>query len=133
MRHLLASAAIALALPLSTTTAEAFVAVNGLRVEPTGANSFYVPLIGLTADQAFWCAAGDYVKRSLGLPGKTPIYRLSPPPRKAGKGIEFSLRPEGAAEKTGVTIFGNSGPKNSVSATIAWNLCDFFVPSFGGF
>ncbi len=113
--------------------ASAFVALNGLRVEPTGANSFYVPLSTLTADQAFWCAAGDFVKRGLGMPGKTPIYRLSPPPRKQGKGIEFSLDPAGAAEKTGVSIFGNSGPKNSVSATIAYNLCDSFFPRFDGF
>jgi hypothetical protein len=131
MRFVLACSVVA---GLSAASpASAFVALNGLRVEPTGANSFYVPLSTLTADQAFWCAAGDFVKRGLGMPGKTPIYRLSPPPRKQGKGIEFSLDPAGAADKTGVSIFGNSGPKNSVSATIAYNLCESFFPRFDGF
>lgn len=126
------AAALGLAIALASP-ASAFTAINGLPVQKTGPNSFAVPLINLSADQAFWCAAGDYVKRGLGLPGRTPIFRLSPPPRKQGQGIEFSLSPEGAAEKTGVTIFSNSGPKNSVSATIAYNLCESFIPSFGGF
>ncbi len=125
---ILASGLAALAAP-----AAAFTSINGLPVRPTGASSFYVPLVSLTSDQAFWCAAGDYVKRGLGLPGRTPIYRLSPPPRKRGQGIEFSLDPAGAAEKTGVTIFSNSGPKNSVSATIAYGLCGSAFPVFGGF
>jgi len=124
---------LAACLTSAATSASAFLAINGLRVEPTGANSFYVPLSTLTADQAFWCAAGDFVKRGLGLPNKTPIYRLTPPPRQRGKGIEFSLDPAGASEKTGVSIFGNSGPKNSVSATIAYNLCESFVPQLNGF
>ncbi len=50
--------------------ASAFIAINGLPVQPTGGESFYVPLISLTSDQAFWCAAGDFVKRGLGLPGE---------------------------------------------------------------
>jgi hypothetical protein len=132
MRPILALALVG-GLMTAAAPASAFVAINGLRVEPTGAKSFYVPLSTLTSDHAFWCAAGDFVKHSLGLPGKTPIYRLSPPPRKRGKGIEFSLDPAGAADKTGVTIFGNSGPKNSVSATIAYGLCESVVLQFGGF
>jgi hypothetical protein len=128
--RLLVASVLASSLALTAAPASAFTSVNGLPVQPTGAQSFYVPLIGQTADQAFWCAAGDFVQRGLGLPGRTPIYRLSPPPRKAGKGIEFSLSSAGAAEKTGVTIFGNSGPKNSVSATIAYNLCASLIPIF---
>jgi hypothetical protein len=128
LRSLILATSLAAASPAS-----AFIAINGLPVQPTGGESFYVPLVSLTSDQAFWCAAGDFVKRGLGLPGRTPIYRLSPPPRKAGKGIEFSLNPAGAAAKTGVTIFSNSGPKNSVSASIAYQLCESFVFPFREF
>ncbi len=133
MRHFFAAAVFVLGSSLSAVPAAAFVAINGLRVEQTGPDSFYVPFGLLSADTAFWCAAGDYVKRGLGLPGRTPIYRMTEPPRKARSGLAFSLNPEGAATRTGVTIFGNSGPKNSVSATIAWNLCESRIPSMPGF
>lgn len=58
----------------------------------------------------FWCAAGRYVTSKLGLPASTRLFRMSPPPRKAGKGVAFTLDPAKSAGDTGVTTFG--GPQD---------------------
>ncbi|PZQ99158.1 MAG: hypothetical protein DI533_00145 [Cereibacter sphaeroides] len=131
MRHLAFAAAALVALSAMPASAS-YMAINGIQVFPEkGGRTFDVPLQSRTTDQSFWCAAGDYVLVGLRLPGKTPIYRIGEPPRKAGGGMRFSLDPAGAASKTGVTIFSNSGPKNSVSASIARNLCGDDFPFFG--
>ena len=78
------------------TPASAFVASNGLIVERQGESTFTVPFRGLSGDSDFWCAAGDYVIRDLGLSSSTRIYRLNSPPRRSGQGITFSLSSEGA-------------------------------------
>ncbi|OYW51945.1 MAG: hypothetical protein B7Z31_13190 [Rhodobacterales bacterium 12-65-15] len=44
----------------------------------------------------------------LGLPGDTRIYRMSPPPRKAGEGIAFTLDPAKSAGDTGISTFGGA-------------------------
>jgi hypothetical protein len=114
MRPALAALAVlALAVP-----ADAYVAENRLVVEPTGPSSFTVPYRGLAGASDFWCAAGDYVIASLGLPPTTRIWRTSAPPRRSGQGISFALTPEGAAE-TGLAILGG----NSLTAAHAEALC----------
>ncbi len=110
--------ALALAAP-----AWSFVAVNGLIVQPDGEGTFNVPFMGLPGDTDFWCAAGDYVNNFLGMPGGTRIFRLSEPPRRRGQGIRFSLSPEGASAKSGLSIFSSDGPQGSVSAAMAFALC----------
>lgn len=112
----------------------AYVASNGLLVQPEGADTFNVPFMGLSGDVEFWCAVGDYVNNVMGLPGGTRIYRLSEPPRPRGQGIRFSLNPEGAASRTGLAIFSSDGPQNSVSASMAYALCPprFFIFGFRG-
>ncbi len=100
-----------------------FRAVNGMWVQPETPRKFYVGRGTRGGDDYFWCAAGDYVMRNLRLPGSTPIFRLSPPPRRAGQGVWFSLDPEGASARTGVTTLLSSGPANSVSANAAKSFC----------
>jgi hypothetical protein len=101
-----------------------FRAVNGNWVQPETPRKFYISWSGQAGDPGFWCAAGDYVIRGLRMSGNTPIFRLTPPPRRSGQGIWFSLDPEGASPRTGVTTFLNSGPPNSVSANGARSFCD---------
>lgn len=110
-----ASLLASLALP-----AQAFLATNDLIVEPASDGSFHVPYRGLNGASDFWCAAGDYVVRSLHLPSDTRIFRLSSPPRRAGQGVTFSLSPEGA-RNTGLLTFGD---RRSVSAAHARQLCE---------
>ena len=132
MRHalLVLSVAVAATCASAGTTSPTFIAINGNWVFATGPDSFDVPLRFITSDHGFWCAAGDYVTRKLRLPGRTPIFLTTPLPRRAGQGLAFSLSPEGAAPRTGVTIFGNSGPANSVSASIALGLCEPWIIPF---
>ncbi|MGO4915759.1 hypothetical protein [Pseudogemmobacter sp. W21_MBD1_M6] len=110
------AAAALMALP-----AHAFTAMNGLSVNATGPTEFTVPYSGNSDTTAFWCAAGDYVIRSLNMSRFTRIYRTSEPPRRSGQPIDFSLSPERAASKTGVIILGGDG--KSISADMAVNFC----------
>ena len=110
-----AAALLALAAP-----AQAFIAKNDLVVEARPDGSFEVPYRGLSGASDFWCAAGDYVVRHLGLPPQTRIFRLSSPPRRSGQGVTFSLSSEGA-KKTGLFLFSGG---RSISASQARALCD---------
>jgi hypothetical protein len=93
--------AIAFALP-----AEAFTAQNGMRVRPVDAQTFVVEFPSPDGETQYLCAAGDYVFRALGLSARTRIYRASPPPRKQGQGITFTLD---AARKTKMGLFTQFG------------------------
>lgn len=104
-------AALVFALP-----AEAFTAQNGMRVRPVDAQTFVVEFPSPEAETQYLCAAGDYVIRELGLPARTRIYRASPPPRKQGQGITFTLD---AARQTPMglfTRFGKDKGDESISA-----------------
>lgn len=105
------AASIALALP-----AQAFFAQNGLTVRPLSGDQFEVRYRGLSGAPHFWCSAGDYVIQKLGLPAATRIYRVSPPPRRAGEGVIFSLSPEGATSTGLVTLYGRRDSLNAISA-----------------
>lgn len=111
--------AITLALGAMPGTASAWLADNGLIVEPTGSSTFDIPFRGLSGARDFWCAAGDYVRRELHLSGTTRIYRTSSTPRRSGQGIRFSLTSEGA-KPSGLAILGG---QRGISAVHAQSLC----------
>lgn len=126
MRLLLATLCLAAAAGAAVAAVPSnwFRAQNGSWVQPETPRKFFISWRGQAGDPDFWCAAGDYVIRGLGMPGGTPIFRLSPPPRRSGQGIWFSLDPEGASARTGVGVLFPSGPPNSVSASSARGFCD---------
>lgn len=119
LSRLVATASLA---ALLAAPASAYIATNGLVVQPESGSNFNVPFRGKSADSDFWCAAGDYVSNFLRKPSNSRIFRLSEPPRRGGEGIRFSLSSEGAASRTGLAIF-SSGPSGSVSAATAFALC----------
>ena len=93
-------------LALAPQSARAWIASNGLVVTPRSPTTFEVPWRGRSSIRAFWCAAGDYVKRDLNLRGTTRIYRTSPVPRHAGQSLRFSLTPENA-QHSGLAVIGS--------------------------
>ncbi|WP_343079663.1 hypothetical protein [Ostreiculturibacter nitratireducens] len=111
--------AATLALGLAALPAEAFIAQNDMNVSPEG-GGFHVAFKAGAGVNDYWCAAGDYVIRDLGLSRSTRIWRVSPPPRRAGEGISFSLTPEGAARSTGLAVYPETG---SLPAHHAEALC----------
>ncbi|MFC2968210.1 hypothetical protein [Acidimangrovimonas pyrenivorans] len=98
-----------------------FVARNGLSVTPTGPETFHVAFGGLIGTSDFWCAAGEYVTRRLGRPIQTMVYRASPPPRRAGEGISFTLN-AADAQKTG--LISLKGETRGYAAGIAEEFCE---------
>ena len=102
------------------TPASAFIAENSLIVRSTGGGTFEVPYRGLSGPRDFWCAAGDYVIRELGLPPNTRVYRTSSPPRRAGQGMTFSLSAANA-KKTGLVLLSRG---RGVTAGHARHLCE---------
>ncbi len=112
---------LTLLLTLAAVPAQAFTASNDLRVQPTGNTAFTVPYGGNSAPSAFWCAAGDYVVQALGQPPGTRIYRTSPPPRRAGQGMDFALAAAASPGKTGLALLGSDD--GSITAALAQALC----------
>jgi hypothetical protein len=126
MRNLAFTATLA-ALAALASPAAAFRASNGFDVTPTGPKEFVVEYEVTRNENRYWCAAGDFVIRGLGLSNKTRIYRASPPPRRRGEGITFTLDPAAAAKGGGVSSFSNDGRDGSVSAGHArGSLCSYF-------
>ncbi|SEN76010.1 hypothetical protein SAMN04488103_107152 [Gemmobacter aquatilis] len=110
------SALVAFALAASLAApALAFTASNGLPVKDEGNGTFYVGYHGESGATAFWCAAAQYGTQALGLRLTDHIWRVSPPPRRAGEGIRFSVRPEGAAQSSGLLHFGGEAADLSIS------------------
>lgn len=118
--QILAAATIALVGLSASAGTSGFLGLNGLTVQPTGPKDFHVVFGGLTGNEDFWCAAGDFVIRGLGLPSSTRIYRTSPPPRHAGEGVDFSLS-DAKATDSGFTRFG--ARDKGLSAAAAQHLC----------
>ena len=106
---------------LISAPASAYLASNGLVVEPKG-EGFFVPYRGKSGARAFWCAAGEYAQLGLGLSPTQTVYRTSEPPRRSGQGIGFSLSPDQSANKTGLVILGAKG--GGISIAHARSLCD---------
>ena len=88
--------------------AQAFYAMNGFRIEATGADQMVVyPRGGLTYMDG-WCAAGDLAIALLNLPPATEIWLISEPPRKARQTLTFSFSAEGAATNNGLNVIGDA-------------------------
>jgi hypothetical protein len=117
-------------LAILATPASAFRATNGLTVESTGSQEFTVNYRANRHVTDYWCAAGDFVIRELGLSRKTRLYRASPKPVGAGEGISFTLDPGSAAEGAGLSTF-SPGSDGSVSVGHAsGSFCNRFEPLF---
>jgi len=103
-------AALGLAAPV-----QAGFTLNPLRITQDSNTEFTV---GYNSDARltdYWCAAGRFVTLQLGLSDRTRVYRLSPPPRKQGQGISFTLDASRSAGTTGLSTLG--GPQDgSMSA-----------------
>ena len=118
--------AIVAVLATLATPAAAFRATNSFTVDATGPQEFVVNFRVTRNETNYWCAAGDYVIRDLGLPSKTRIYRASPTPRGAGQGITYTLDPAAAAPGAGLSTL-SAGGDGSVSAGHArGSYCNFF-------
>lgn len=91
---------------LPAVPARAMLASNGMRVEPVGGVDFEVRFRAGESVQDYWCAAGDFAQRRLGARAVDRIFRVSPPPRRQGQGIVFSLSPDRSAGRTGMASFG---------------------------
>lgn len=76
------------------------------RVTQTSKTDFTVENKSRAALTDYWCGAGRFVTETLGMPSKTRVYRLSPPPQKSGRGISFTLDPSRSAGVTGLTTYG---------------------------
>jgi hypothetical protein len=96
MRSLILLAALTLATP-------SWASLDRLSVKQESSTEFTVGYKARAGDNNYWCAAGRYVTETLGLPPTTLVYRLSPPPRKAGKGITFTLDPAKSSGETGLS------------------------------
>ena len=110
MRILTFIAALAIISP-----ADAFTYDLRFRVTQSSTTDFTVEFKSRAALTDYWCGAGRHVTNTLGMPDRTRVYRLSPPPRKSGQGISFTLDAARSAGVTGLTTFG--GPQDgSMSA-----------------
>lgn len=109
--------------------AAAFTAQNGMTAVQTGPSGIAVIHEVKRADTDYWCAAGDFAQRALGLPGGTRLWRASPKPRRAGEGIVFTLDPGQAADDAGLSHFG-SGPRDgSIPVSMAvGSFCRVIIP-----
>lgn len=107
-------------LVLGTAPAHAYLAQNDLRVSGTADAFTVLPSPGMGPSRA-WCAAGDFAIILLGLPGTTPLWRTSEPPRKVGEGISFATTPTNAASTSGLFQFGPDDA--SLTAGAARALC----------
>ncbi len=103
-------------------TAPPALAASRLPVERVNETTFDVLYRGESFEEDFWCAAGEYAARKLEARSTTRIYRISPPPRRSGQGIRFSLDPAGSASSTGLNTVGGSG--GSLSVASAKNQCE---------
>lgn len=117
----------ALCLSLLASPALAFQARNDVSVSGTADQIVVAARPGLSSPES-WCAAAEFVVRVLGMPSATRIYRVSPPPRRSGEDVMFSLSATNASERTGLLRIGATD--NSVSAGHARALCDLGHPRF---
>lgn len=99
------------ALLLLPTTATAFTAQNGMTATRIGPTEIAVRHEVQRDDTDYWCAAGDFARRILMLPGATRLWRATPKPRRAGEGLVFTLDPANKAEGAGLSSFG-AGPRD---------------------
>ncbi len=107
------------ALCILATPALAFRAQNGMVVGQTGPTEITVASTIGRGPADYWCAAADFAVRVLGVPGGTAIYRVTPPPRRGGQDITFSLDPAIGTAETGISRFGSGRLEKGISAVSA--------------
>lgn len=110
--------------------AQAFTAVNRLQVVPAGTSQFEVIGRAGAFKPDYWCAAGDYVRKSLGLSWQTKIYAVDGISRSLTTGarsaVRFTLDPEAA----GITPYDANWvgdiltPGYSMRANAAFGECE---------
>ncbi|WP_405405831.1 hypothetical protein [Paracoccus sp. Ld10] len=117
-----------LALPLP---AHAFTARNGMEAKQVNATDIAVEFESGRAGTDYWCAAGDLAQREMNQPVGTRIWRASPAPRDAGRGILFTLDPARQAEGSGLSQFGSGEQDGAISLGHAVaSYCQSVVPLF---
>ncbi|MDP5305961.1 hypothetical protein [Paracoccus spongiarum] len=109
--------------------AAAWLSRNGMTVREAGPQRIEVAFRPGRDDPDYWCAAGDFARSALRLPGQTRIWRASPKPRGAGEGILFTLDAAQKAEGAGLSQFG-AGPRDgSISVAMAvGSHCSLEIP-----
>ncbi|UTS79888.1 hypothetical protein [Phaeobacter piscinae] len=135
-RRILGTVGAGLALVALSTPAFAFRAINRLEVVPAGTGQFEVIGRAGALKSDYWCAAGDYVRKSLGLSWQTKIYAVDGIGPSATTGarsaVRFTLDPAAA----GVTPFtGNwTGdiltPGYAFRANAAYGKCEDWIFPF---
>lgn len=121
---LAAAVAVAALSAFSSPALADFRAINGMWVRDLGKGEFLVRYEARLNETDFWCAAGDYARRVLGASGKTRLYRVTPPPRKAGQGIIFTLDAAKSGGDTGISSYGKDAAKDSLSVGhVTGNFC----------
>lgn len=120
--------ALALCLP-TAVSAQSIIAQNGMRATRVSETEIAVGPRIQARETDYWCAAGDFATRVMGLSNKTRIWRATPGPRRRGEGILFTLDPAQKAEGEGLSEYG-SGPRDgSMSIGMAvGNYCRPFAP-----
>lgn len=105
-----------LALALLAGPVFGFSARNGMDVRAIDARTFVVEFPSPEGETQYLCAAGDYVIRALGLSARTRIFRASPPPRKQGQGITFTLDETKKVDLGMLSSFGKGKTDGGISA-----------------
>jgi len=105
----------------SALPAAAFTAANGMAVASDGARSFVVaPARGKSSTTDYWCAAGDFAIRRLGLRPSTRLYRMTP--GSGRNGIRFSLDAQGSQRFEDDEVGGISGLQHAQRQPVNNNL-----------
>lgn len=116
LRRLIGPALLAVMLPMP---AAGFLAQNGMRVAQLTPTEIAVIPRARRDNTDYWCAAGDFAQRALGLPGQTRLWRATPKPAPAGQPVIFTLDAANGAEGAGLSHFG-AGPRDgSLSLSMA--------------
>ena len=123
MRLMVLAPLLLLPMPVS-----AFTTQNGMTATQISPTEIAVAHDVRRDDTDYWCAAGDFASRALGLAGQTRIWRATPKPRGAGEGIIFTLDPAHKAEGAGLSQFG-AGPRDG-SLSVAMAVRSFCQPRF---
>lgn len=128
----IALAAAAMTLLIGTTPSLAWRATNSHAVNPLSDTSFEVVGRGGISSTDYWCAAGDYARRVLGVPVDQRIYvsRARGPSQteNAKSAVQFSIVPPGSVPQQQNFLLTVTRVGDSLSAWGAWNYC---VPQKG--
>ncbi len=120
---------LALGLTAFPLSADTYRASNSLMVQSANGTDITVPYTPRALDNAYWCAAADYIVIAQGRSAKTRLFRATPQPRKQGQGIGFTTDPARAVADSGLSVFG--GPDGTVSAGHARSAFCHQDPFFG--